>query len=66
MKKAPSKAKAKSLLKKTSGTDLMKMTSPAVKSWAFSEGIATSKEIDAMSKEQIKSLYIDYLKAKGQ
>lgn len=66
MKKAPSKAKAKSLLKKTSGTDLMTMTSPAVRSWAKSNEIATSKEIDGMSKAQIKSLYMDYLKATGR
>ena len=66
MKKAPSTSKSKSLLKKTSGTELMAMTSPAVKSWAFSSGIATSKEIDAMSKEKLRELYIEYLKAKGQ
>jgi len=66
MKKAPSTLKAKSLLKKTSGTDLMTMTSPAVRSWARSNNIATSKEIDAMSKTQIQNLYMQYLKAKGQ
>jgi hypothetical protein len=64
--KPPKKTNSKSLLNKVSGTDLMTMTSPAVKSWAKSNDIATSKEIDAMSKSQIKNLYMQYLKAKGQ
>lgn len=64
--KPPKKTPSKSLLKKVSGTDLMTMTSPSVKSWAMSNEIATSKEIDAMSKAQIKNLYMQYLKAKGQ
>ena len=63
--KPPKKATSKSLLKKTSGTDLMTMTSPAVKSWAKSNDIATPKEIDEMSKTQLKNLYMQYLKAKG-
>ena len=54
--KPPKKATSKSLLKKTSGTDLMTMTSPAVKSWAKSNDIATPKEIDEMSKTQLKNL----------
>jgi len=66
VKKVPSKPKTKSLLKKTSGTDLMTMTSPAVRSWAKSNEIATSKEIDRMSKTQIQSLYMQYLKATGR
>lgn len=63
--KPPKKTTSKSLLKKVSGTDLMTMTSPAVKSWAKSNEIATPKEIDDMSKGQLQTLYMKYLKAKG-
>jgi hypothetical protein len=63
--KPPKKTTSKSLLNKTSGTDLMTMTSRAVKSWAKSNNVATAKEIDGMSKGQLQSLYMKYLKAKG-
>ena len=66
MKKVPSTSKAKSLLTKTSASDIRQMTSPEVRNWAKANGIATSKEIDGMSLKQLDILYMQYLKAKGQ
>ena len=66
MKQAPKKAKPKSLLKRASGSDIMKMQSPEVRAWAKENGIATSKEIDAMPLANLEKVYLMYLKAKGQ
>jgi|8_EtaG_2_1085327.scaffolds.fasta_scaffold311021_2 hypothetical protein len=66
MKQAPKKQKPKSLLKRMSGADIMKMAGPDVKAWAMTNKIATSKEIDAMPLVRLEKLYMDYLKSKGQ
>tara|TARA_A100000172_G_scaffold46406_1_gene28795 strand:- start:460 stop:657 length:198 start_codon:yes stop_codon:yes gene_type:complete len=65
MMKAPKKPETKSLIKKASA-DIMKMASPAVKAWAKTNKIATSKEIDQMPLVQLDKLYMRYLREKGQ
>jgi len=66
MMKAPKKPETKSLIKKTSASDIREMASPAVRAWARKNGIATSKEIDNMPLIQLDKIYMMYLKATGR
>jgi hypothetical protein len=65
--KPPKKTTAQSLLKKASSSGDIKSMSmdSGFRSWARSNELATAKEIDGMSKGQLESLYMKYLKAKG-
>lgn len=66
MMKAPKKPETKSLIKKASASDIREMASPAVRAWAKTNKIATSKEIDNMPLIQLDKLYMMYLKATGR